>query len=124
MCIDALFRLDSDSESTRNSDSEQFDSGDSESEPDTQAGSVGEPAKGVWGLPAPESRCPRLIKIDAERMDVDVLLGSVATVQRCRPVLHLESDRDIQAATAMVSLLASWNYTSRWEVSPYTSIAG
>ena len=36
--------------------------------------------------------CPRLIKVDVEGMELDVLKGATALLQKCSPVLHLENN--------------------------------
>jgi FkbM family methyltransferase len=57
-------------------------------------------------------RC-KLLKIDAEGMDYDVLLGAAATVERTRPHIYLEAQA--QPATALaLAWLQERNYRCYW----------
>ncbi len=43
-------------------------------------------------LPFVGNVCPRLIKIDVEGMELDVLKGAATLLQSCSPVLHIENN--------------------------------
>jgi FkbM family methyltransferase len=60
---------------------------------------------------------PDFIKIDAEGMEIDVLLGACETVKRARPVLYVESDR-ADKRTALCTLVESLGYTVHWHIPP------
>jgi len=50
-----------------------------------------------------------LLKIDVEGMEVEVLRGAAATIERCRPVIYAEDDRAERSAE-LVQLLADYRY--------------
>ena len=52
----------------------------------------------------------RLIKIDVEGMECDVLRGAVRTLRRCRPVVSVECN-SAEAGAAVLTLLADAEYT-------------
>jgi FkbM family methyltransferase len=55
----------------------------------------------------------RLLKIDVEGMELDVLLGAAATIARCRPILYVENDR-IETSEALAAHLLSAGYRLWW----------
>ena len=57
-------------------------------------------------------RCD-LIKIDVEGMELDVLLGAVGTIRRCRPVVYFEQTGPVGLAEA-ASLLRDFGYQLFW----------
>ena len=59
----------------------------------------------------------RLIKIDVEGMEVDVLAGGKATLARCRPILYVENDR-AEKAEALVAQLQEYGYRMWWHTPP------
>jgi len=59
----------------------------------------------------------RLIKIDVEGMELDVLAGAKATLARCRPILYVENDR-IDKAEALVARLVEDGYRMWWHTPP------
>lgn len=75
---------------------------------------TGEPVgiETIDGLELP--RC-RLIKIDVEGMEREVLLGAEATVVRCRPVLYVENDRR-HNSKALLTLIMGWRYRVWWDL--------
>ena len=65
----------------------------------------------IDGLNVP--RC-RLIKVDVEGMEQEVLLGAAETIVRCRPVLYVENDRR-KNSRALLALIMSWRYRIWWD---------
>jgi len=55
----------------------------------------------------------KLIKIDVEGMELDVLAGAKATLARCHPILYVENDR-AEKAEALVALLQENGYRMWW----------
>lgn len=62
------------------------------------------------------ARC-RLLKIDVEGMETEVLLGARETVARCRPLLYVENDRT-EKAERLVGLLRELGYALHWHTPP------
>jgi FkbM family methyltransferase len=62
-------------------------------------------------------RC-RLIKIDVEGMEVDVLAGAKTTVQRCQPVLFIENN-SIDRSRELIETLIDLDYIAYWHISSY-----
>jgi len=59
----------------------------------------------------------RLIKIDVEGMEIDVLAGGKDTLARCRPILYVENDR-ADKAEALVAQLQEDGYRMWWHTPP------
>ncbi len=55
----------------------------------------------------------KLIKIDVEGMELDVLAGAKATLARCHPILYVENDR-AEKAEPLVALLQENGYRMWW----------
>jgi len=49
------------------------------------------------------------IKVDVEGMEIDVISGSLNTIDRCKPILYLENDR-IENAMELINLVNSLGY--------------
>jgi FkbM family methyltransferase len=64
----------------------------------------------------------KLIKIDVEGMEIDVLAGGKATLARCRPILYVENDR-ADKAEALVMQLQEDGYRMWWHSPPLYSPA-
>ncbi|HQP73223.1 MAG TPA: FkbM family methyltransferase [Acidobacteriota bacterium] len=64
------------------------------------------------GLPA----C-HLLKVDAEGMEQDVLMGARETIRRCRPLLYLENDRD-ELSAGLIETALSLGYRLYWHLPP------
>jgi FkbM family methyltransferase len=64
----------------------------------------------------------RLIKIDVEGMELDVLGGAGATLARCRPILYVENDR-ADRAEALVARLQQDGYRMWWHTPPLYNAA-
>ncbi len=64
----------------------------------------------------------KLIKIDVEGMELDVLLGAKATLARCRPILYVENDR-AEKAEALVVRLQEDGYRMWWHTPPLYNAA-
>jgi FkbM family methyltransferase len=64
----------------------------------------------------------RLVKIDVEGMELDVLQGAAATVRRHRPVLYLENDRR-QNSPALLAHLFGLGYRCFWHMAPLFNAA-
>lgn len=63
-----------------------------------------------YGLPA----C-HLIKADVEGMEAEVLRGGLAMIEKHRPILYLENDRDERSAE-LLSLVLSLRYAAYWHL--------
>lgn len=59
----------------------------------------------------------RLIKIDVEGMEPDVLAGAEALIARCRPIIYCEATQPDQFDT-VVAFLAERNYAVHWHAFP------
>jgi hypothetical protein len=59
----------------------------------------------------------KLIKVDVEGMELDVLAGAQATLARCRPILYVENDR-AEKAEALVAQLQEYGYRMWWHTPP------
>ncbi len=59
----------------------------------------------------------RLLKIDVEGMELDVLKGGAELIRRTRPFLYLENDRP-EKAQALVDYLRSLDYQLYWHYPP------
>jgi FkbM family methyltransferase len=60
---------------------------------------------------------PRLIKIDVEGMECEVLLGAQGTIERSRPLLYVENDRPERAAE-LLRILRGLKYEMWWHLAP------
>lgn len=60
----------------------------------------------------------KLIKIDVERMETDVLHGATETIKRCRPYLFVENN-SIDGAFDINRTIFEFNYRAYWKISPY-----
>ncbi len=63
------------------------------------------------------TRC-NLIKVDVEGMEVDVLAGAAATIERFRPVLFVENNT-IERSRPLLEMLQSLNYVAWWHIRNY-----
>ena len=59
----------------------------------------------------------RLIKIDVEGMELDVLSGARRLIMKSRPMIYLENDRREKSA-ALITLLGELNYDLYWHTPP------
>jgi FkbM family methyltransferase len=62
-------------------------------------------------------RC-RLLKIDVEGMEIDVLEGGRALIAACRPVVYLENN-DAARSPALITWLLAFDYHLFWHVSRF-----
>jgi len=58
-----------------------------------------------------------LVKIDVEGMESDVIAGAQETIQRLRPTLYLENDREDRSA-ALIEQLLGLGYRLYWHLPP------
>ena len=61
-------------------------------------------------------RC-RLIKIDVEGMEHDVIRGATSLIARHRPILYVENDR-LEKSAALIELIESFGYHLYWHTPP------
>jgi FkbM family methyltransferase len=59
----------------------------------------------------------RLLKIDVEGMELEVLKGAVQMLQRCRPLLYVENDRD-ENSLVLMGYIDSQGYHMYWHCPP------
>jgi FkbM family methyltransferase len=59
----------------------------------------------------------RLVKVDVEGMEAEVLEGARATIARLRPLLYLENDR-ADRSRALIGLVQSLGYRAFWHLPP------
>ena len=59
----------------------------------------------------------RLLKVDVEGMELSVLLGGRATIQRHRPVIYVENDRP-ERSPALIAFLLGQGYDCWWHLPP------
>ncbi len=59
----------------------------------------------------------RLVKIDVEGMEAEVLEGARATIARLRPLLYVENDRT-DRSSALIRLVESLGYAAFWHLPP------
>ena len=62
----------------------------------------------------------QFIKIDIEGMETEALRGGVATIQRFRPMLYVENDRQERSA-GLIGLLQQFGYRLYWHLPPLFS---
>ncbi|MDB5806161.1 MAG: hypothetical protein JWN73_3483 [Betaproteobacteria bacterium] len=59
----------------------------------------------------------RLIKVDVEGMELEVLKSARATIARCRPLLYVENDRR-EKSPPLLELIRSYGYRMWWHWPP------
>lgn len=59
----------------------------------------------------------RLIKVDVEGMELEVLKSARATIARCRPLLYVENDRR-DKSPPLLELIRSYGYRMWWHAPP------
>ena len=62
----------------------------------------------------------RLMKIDVEGMEMDVLRGANETIMRCEPALYVENDRD-ERSEQLISHIFGLGYRLWWHLTPLFS---
>jgi FkbM family methyltransferase len=67
------------------------------------------------GLPA----C-HVIKLDVEGMETEALRGAAATIERFRPIMYVENDREARSAE-LIGLLQSYRYRLYWHLPRFTA---
>jgi FkbM family methyltransferase len=65
-----------------------------------------------FGLPS-----VRLLKIDAEGMEIEVLLGARRLIAQHRPFLYVEDDRE-EKSERLINLIAEFGYSMWWHLPP------
>jgi len=60
-------------------------------------------------------KCPSLIKIDVETMEVPVLKGGVKMLELCRPIIHAENNC-VKTSPPLLELFTAMDYTCYWDV--------
>lgn len=66
---------------------------------------------------APNDFIPRLIKVDVEGMELDVLQGGLQLIRRHRPLLYVENDR-IDRRQALIEWILNQDYRAWWHLPP------
>jgi FkbM family methyltransferase len=62
----------------------------------------------------------QFIKLDVEGMEAEALRGAVATIERLRPILYVENDRQARSAD-LIGLLQQYGYRLYWHLPPLYS---
>jgi FkbM family methyltransferase len=62
----------------------------------------------------------RLLKVDVEGMEADVLRGAARTIQRTRPLIYAENDRP-ELSEELINLIVGMGYRMYWHVVPLHS---
>jgi len=60
----------------------------------------------------------KLLKIDVEGMEADVLAGAAATVRKLKPVLYVENDR-AEKSEQLIRMIQGLGYRLWWHLPPY-----
>lgn len=61
-------------------------------------------------------RCD-LVKVDVEGMELAVLRGAAATIQKFRPILYVENDR-LETSPALIEYILTLGYKAYWHLPP------
>ena len=61
-------------------------------------------------------RC-KMIKIDVEGMEAEVITGAAETIKKFRPLLYVENDR-VEKSKKLIELLWSMDYKLAWHLTP------
>jgi FkbM family methyltransferase len=61
-----------------------------------------------------------VIKLDVEGMEAEALQGATSTIQRHRPILYVENDREARSA-GLIALIQSFGYRLYWHLPPLYS---
>jgi hypothetical protein len=59
----------------------------------------------------------RLIKVDVEGMETEVLHGARETIGKCRPILYVENDRESRSEE-LIAFISELGYQQWWHVVP------
>ncbi len=62
----------------------------------------------------------RLLKIDVEGMEPDVIEGAKKTLARCAPALFVENNT-LEGSAKLLACIAAVGYRAYWHISPYFS---
>jgi len=57
----------------------------------------------------------KLLKIDVEGMEIDVLLGAKKTIEKFQPIIYCENDR-IDSSKELIQLIQSYGYDLYWHL--------
>ena len=67
----------------------------------------------------PGDKCPSVIKIDVEGMELMVLQGSSKLLKECKPVIHVENNC-VKDSSDIIKFIDSFQiYICHWDVHPY-----
>ncbi len=64
------------------------------------------------------SRCPRLIKIDVEGMEADVLKGSSSLLRECGTVFYIENNC-LKDTRELLKIMTAAGYDCHWDINRY-----
>ncbi|HSV30049.1 MAG TPA: FkbM family methyltransferase, partial [Candidatus Omnitrophota bacterium] len=78
------------------------------------AGGNGEPVE-VATIDSMNLPACRMMKVDVEGMEQQVLLGAAETIRRCKPILYLENDRR-QNSPELIRLITGMGYRMWWHL--------
>ena len=73
------------------------------------------PARKLDSLFGDSSKCPSLMKIDVELMEIFVLRGGARLIERCSPIIHAENNAEHTSAE-LLDFLHGAGYECYWDV--------
>ena len=69
----------------------------------------------------PDLQKLKLIKTDAEGMEINIIKGGINLIKRTKPFLYLENEPSFQKSKDLIELLWSLEYRLFWHIIPYYS---
>ena len=67
----------------------------------------------------PDLQKLKLLKSDAEGMEINIIKGGINLIKRTKPFLYLENEPFFQKSKELIELLWSFEYRLFWHIIPY-----